>query len=95
MSEEQVLSPEQIRALQLKSLEMFNYLWDFCKQHELTIYFCGGCCIGALRHGGSFLVQWMSSSRPITRSWLDSGRYMPILNVTSMFVLLVIWSLAI
>jgi len=50
------LNPEQIRALQLKSLEMFNYLWGFCKQHGLTIYFCGGCCIGALRHGG--FIPW-------------------------------------
>jgi lipopolysaccharide cholinephosphotransferase len=50
------LTPEQIRALQLRSLEMFDYLRDFCEQHGLLIYFCGGCCIGALRHKG--FIPW-------------------------------------
>lgn len=52
----QDLSPEQIRAMQLKSLEMFDYLRAFCDEHGLLIYFCGGCCIGALRHKG--FIPW-------------------------------------
>jgi lipopolysaccharide cholinephosphotransferase len=50
------LTPEQIRAIQLKSLEIFDYLKAFCDEHGLLIYFCGGCCIGALRHGG--FIPW-------------------------------------
>jgi lipopolysaccharide cholinephosphotransferase len=50
------LTPEQIRAVQLKSLEIFDYLRAFCDEHGLLIYFCGGCCIGALRHGG--FIPW-------------------------------------
>lgn len=55
-SESLHLTSEQISAMQDKSLEMFNYLWDFCQQHGLTVYFCGGCCIGALRHQG--FIPW-------------------------------------
>jgi lipopolysaccharide cholinephosphotransferase len=50
------LTPEQIRAMQLKSLEMFRYLRTFCDEHGLLVYFCGGCCIGALRHRG--FIPW-------------------------------------
>ena len=50
------LSPSDIRAMQMKSLEMFEYLFAFCKKHGLLVYFCGGCCIGAIRHGG--FVPW-------------------------------------
>jgi lipopolysaccharide cholinephosphotransferase len=50
------LSAEQIRAMQIKSLEMFDYLRAFCDEHELLVYFCGGCCIGALRHEG--FIPW-------------------------------------
>jgi lipopolysaccharide cholinephosphotransferase len=50
------LTPEQIRAVQLKSLEIFDYLKAFCDEHGLLVYFCGGCCIGALRHGG--FIPW-------------------------------------
>lgn len=49
-------TPEQLRALQLKSLEMARYFRDFCQQHNLLFYFCGGCCIGALRHKG--FIPW-------------------------------------
>lgn len=50
------LSPEQIRGMQLKSLQMFNYLKAFCDEQGLLVYFCGGCCIGALRHKG--FIPW-------------------------------------
>lgn len=42
--------------MQLKSLEMFRYFKSFCDEHGLLVYFCGGCCIGALRHGG--FIPW-------------------------------------
>ena len=50
------LTRDDLRSMQLKSLEMFHYLKDFCEEHGLLVYFCGGCCIGALRHGG--FIPW-------------------------------------
>lgn len=50
------LSPQDIRSMQLASLDIFHYLRDFCDEHNLLVYFCGGCCIGAIRHGG--FIPW-------------------------------------
>lgn len=50
------VSPEEIRNLQLKSLEILLYFKRFCDENNLLFYFCGGCCIGALRHKG--FVPW-------------------------------------
>lgn len=47
---------EQLRELQLKELELLDVFKSFCEEHNLTFYFCGGCCIGALRHKG--FVPW-------------------------------------
>ena len=49
-------TPPQLRAIQLKSLEMFEYFDAFCQEHGLLTYFCGGCCIGTLRHQG--FIPW-------------------------------------
>ncbi len=51
-----ILNSEQLRKLQLKSLEIFKYFKKFCDEHGLLCYFCGGCCIGAIRHGG--FIPW-------------------------------------
>ena len=50
------LTPEQLRRLQLKSLETLRYFKDFCKKNNLLFYFCGGCCIGTLRNKG--FIPW-------------------------------------
>lgn len=50
------LSSEQLRNLQLKGLEILLYFKDFCEKHGLLFYFCGGCCIGAIRHEG--FIPW-------------------------------------
>ncbi len=49
-------SPEELRRTQLKQLEMYRYFKDFCEAHSLTFFFCGGCCIGTLRHAG--FIPW-------------------------------------
>lgn len=50
------IPPEELRKLQLKSLEMAVYFRDFCKQNGLKFFICGGCCIGAVRNKG--FVPW-------------------------------------
>lgn len=49
-------TPEGLRKLQLKSLEMFKYMKKFCEENNLTVYFCGGCCIGTIRNHG--FIPW-------------------------------------
>lgn len=50
------LTAEQLRALQLKGLDILIYFKEFCDRHNLLFYFCGGCCIGAIRHKG--FIPW-------------------------------------
>ena len=45
-----------IKALQAKELEMAKYFVEFCRQHGLLCYFCGGGCIGTIRHKG--FIPW-------------------------------------
>lgn len=45
-----------IKDLQKKSLEILKVFKDFCDRHGLLFYFCGGCCIGTLRHNG--FIPW-------------------------------------
>lgn len=52
----ETLSKEKVRELQLKSLEMLLYFKKFCDENNLLFYFCGGCCIGSLRHQG--FIPW-------------------------------------
>lgn len=47
---------EELDELQRISLEMADYFVDFCKKNDLVCYFCGGGCIGALRHKG--FIPW-------------------------------------
>lgn len=50
------LTQNETKALQQKSLEAARYFKAFCEKHHLLYYFCGGCCIGAIRHKG--FVPW-------------------------------------
>lgn len=42
--------------LQKISLEMAEVFVAFCQKHNLLVYFCGGGCIGAIRHEG--FIPW-------------------------------------
>ncbi len=55
-SEKLNLTNKELRALQLKGLEILIYFRDFCEAHGLKFYLCGGSCIGALRHEG--FIPW-------------------------------------
>ena len=56
MSQPIKLSKETIRELQLKELESLRVFKEFCQKNNLLFYFCGGCCIGTLRHQG--FIPW-------------------------------------
>lgn len=56
MSEPVKLTPELLRELQEKQLDMLRYFRDFCQKNHLTFYLIGGGLIGALRNGG--FVPW-------------------------------------
>ena len=50
------LTPELLRELQLKQMDMLVYFRNFCEKNNLTFYLIGGCLIGALRNKG--FVPW-------------------------------------
>lgn len=47
---------ENIKELQQKALEMYEYFSKFCDDNNLRYYVCGGACIGAIRHKG--FIPW-------------------------------------
>ncbi len=47
---------EELRQIQLKSLEILKVFKKFCDDNDLLFYFCGGCCIGTIRHKG--FIPW-------------------------------------
>lgn len=51
-----IIDEKTLKALQQKSFEMATYFAALCKEHDLLCYFCGGGCIGALRHNG--FIPW-------------------------------------
>lgn len=76
------LSSEQIRAMQLKGLEMTKFFDGFCRSNDLKYFLCGGCCIGAVRSGG--FVPWdddvdvfmpREDYERLKRIWRDTDDY--------------------
>ena len=72
----------QLRALQLKSLEILKDFKAFCDQNGLTFFMCGGGCIGAVRHGG--FIPWdddidlfmpRKDYERLYEIWQDTDRY--------------------
>lgn len=78
-------SEEEVQLLQKKSLELLLYFKKICDENNLLFYFCGGCCIGAIRHRG--FIPWdddidVFMPRPdyerLQQVWTekaDTGRY--------------------
>lgn len=50
------ISKDELGELQHINLQMARYFVNFCKEHDLLCYFCGGGCIGAIRHKG--FIPW-------------------------------------
>ncbi len=72
----------QLRALQLKSLEILKDFKSFCDQNGLSFFLCGGGCIGAVRHGG--FIPWdddvdlfmpRADYERLYKIWQDTDRY--------------------
>ena len=51
-----VVPLEDLDKLRRKGLEILLYFKDICEKNNLKFYFCGGCCIGAIRHKG--FIPW-------------------------------------
>lgn len=52
----ELYTKEQLKQIQRKSLDIAKYFVSFCQEHDLLCYFCGGGCIGAIRHKG--FIPW-------------------------------------
>lgn len=52
----QEYTQEELEKLHQKSLEMARYFVRICEENDLLCYFCGGGCIGAIRHQG--FIPW-------------------------------------
>ena len=51
-----VIQPEKLKKMQHRGLEMLLYFKEICDKNGLLFYFCGGCCIGAVRNKG--FIPW-------------------------------------
>ena len=52
----QVYNSALLKKVQKVDLEAAKFFVEFCKNHAIQCYFCGGGCIGAVRHGG--FIPW-------------------------------------
>lgn len=56
MAELKVLSKDELKQLQSKSLEMAKYVIDFCNKHDIKVFFFAGSMLGAVRNKG--FIPW-------------------------------------
>ena len=71
-----------LKQVQRRNLEMAKFFVDFCQKNELLCYFCGGGCIGAVRHKG--FIPWdddldfflpRADYEKLKRLWQDTSKY--------------------
>ena len=72
----------QVKEMQQKGLEMLLFFDQFCREHRLTYFLCGGCCIGTVRNHG--FVPWdddvdvfmpRKDYEMLKKQWIDTERY--------------------
>lgn len=77
-----IISPEDTRKMQMKGLEMALIFDQFCEDHGLTYYMCGGCCIGSVRNQG--FIPWdddvdvfmpREDYEKLKQLWVDTPEY--------------------
>ena len=78
----QEYNKELLKQVQKIELDMAKYFVQFCQDNNLLCYFCGGGCIGAVRHKG--FIPWDDDldfflPRPdyekLKKLWCDTDRY--------------------
>lgn len=76
------LTPEEVRKMQLKGLEMALFFDKFCQDNGLTYFLCGGCCIGSIRNKG--FIPWdddvdvfmpREDYEKLKKMWIDTEDY--------------------
>lgn len=78
----QEYNEELLKKVQKIDLEAAKYFVSFCEEHNILCFFCGGGCIGAVRHKGfipwdddlDFFVPRDDYER-LKREWKDTDNY--------------------
>lgn len=74
--------PELLRKVQMVDLRMAKFFVEYCKQNNLLCYFCGGGCIGTVRHKG--FIPWdddldffmpRADYEKLKQIWKDTDQY--------------------
>lgn len=78
----QIYDDELLNKVQQIDLEAAKFFVSFCKNHNIMCYFCGGGCIGAIRHKG--FIPWdddldffipRDDYERLKRVWKDTDKY--------------------
>lgn len=78
----QIYDNDILKKVQRIELEMAKFFVSFCQKNGLLCFFCGGGCIGAIRHNG--FIPWdddldfflpRDDYEKLKRLWKDTERY--------------------